>query len=100
MSLIPRLGGRLADKVDKVHSRHPLIIGQLNLARKVVQVSKQAAQDLTISRRHVGAHGVDDVFGEVGIEAAGWLGRCAVCVAVGRRHCESFGDVMWMMGRK
>lgn len=49
-----------------------------------MQVSDQAAQDLAISGRHVGTHGLDNMAGEVGIEAAGWCGRGAVCETVGR----------------
>lgn len=56
-----------------------------------MQVSDQAAEDLAISGRHVGTHGLDNMAGEVGIEAAGWCGRGAVCETVGDtvgRHGE------------
>lgn len=49
-----------------------------------MQVSDQAAEDLAISGRHVGTHGLDNMAGEVGIEAAGWCSRGAVCETVGR----------------
>lgn len=86
--LVARLGRALPDSIDKVHAGHPLVVGQLDLAGKVVQVADQAAQDLAVARRDVGAHGVEDVLGKGGVEARGLRLRaaiCAVCAVCG--HC-------------
>lgn len=70
MGLVSRLGRDLADGVDEVDARHPLIVGQLNLASKVVEVAKEAAEEDAVSGRHVGAHCVNNMLCEVGVEAA------------------------------
>ena len=89
MRLVARLCGNLPNGIDKVYAGHPLVIGQLDLARKVVQVTDQAAEDLAVAGRDVGAHGVEDVLGKVRVEAVvlrrGVLG--AVCVV-----CSHFGQ--------
>ncbi len=85
MRLVARLGRALADGIDKVHTGHPLVVGQLDLAGKIVQVAEEAAKDLTVARGDVGAHGVEDVLGKVGVEAGGlWLrgGMAAAVCAV------------------
>lgn len=93
MRLISCLGRSLANEIDKVHTGHPLIVGQLNLSRKIVNMSNQAAENLAISRRHIGAHSLEDMAGEVGVEPAARLSRVtigAVGVTVGS-HCERCG---------
>lgn len=99
MRLVARLGRDLADRVDKVHARHPLVGRQLDLARKVVQVPHQGAHDLAVARRHVGAHGVDDALREGRVEAAalavglGGSGTvCAVDAVGGHVVCGDDGD--------
>lgn len=85
--LVARLGRRLAHGVDKVHARHPLIVGQLDLASEVVQVAQQAGEQLAISRRDIGAHGVDDVLREHGVEAAALFASPWLAIRdCGRRH--------------
>jgi hypothetical protein len=97
MRLVPCLGRDLADGVDEVHARHPLVHRQLDFAGKVVQVPNQAAQHLPVPRRDVGADGLEDVVREVGVEAVRGLGCLsvgAVDSAIGaavqpvRGHCE------------
>lgn len=73
-----------------MHTGHPLIVGQLDITRKVMKVLNQASKDLTSSRRDVGSHGFDDVFGEVGVEAARLLSGRGAIGAIGLtvgRHC-------------
>lgn len=85
MSLVSRLVRNLTDRVDKVHSNHPLVVRELDFASKVVNVSDQTGEDLSGSGLHVGAHGLDDPAGEGGIEAAKAVAACVfVC-----GHCES-----------
>lgn len=73
----------LADSVDVVHANDPLLLSELNLTNVVVHVTNEGAEDLTVAGFCLGAHEVDDVLGEVGVE----LGLClagAVGVAIGR----------------
>lgn len=69
--LVTGRGRHLAHGVDEVHTGHPLVVGQLNLTRKVVQVAQQAGEDLAVPGRDVLSHGGDDMVGELGVEAAG-----------------------------
>lgn len=96
MRLVAGLGGHLADGVDKVDARHPLVIGQLDLTGEVVQMTKEAGEDLAVPGRNLVTHGVDDMLGEGGVEAAGgWDGAVEVRVAIDAvgtvcsvgRHC-------------
>lgn len=66
----------LADGVDELNTHHPLSRSQLDLTGKLMDVLDQSAQEETSALRHVGAHGVDDIGCEVGVE-----------LAVGR-HCN------------
>ena len=84
MRLIASLGRALAHSVDEVHTGHPLVVGELDLARKVVEVPEEAAEELAIARSDVGTHSVNDMLGELGVKAAGALGT----VGLGRGHCE------------
>lgn len=63
-------GGRgLADEVDELDAGHPLVDGELDLAGEVVEVADQRGHDDAEARVSLGAHGVDDSIGEVGVEA-------------------------------
>lgn len=70
----------LADGVDELDAEHPLGRGELDLAGKLVDVLDQGAEDDTSALRRLGAHGVDDIGREVGIELAGGRhgGGCGV----------------------
>jgi len=59
----------LTNGVDKVHTRHPLVRGELDFASKVVEMSDEAAENLTVSVVGFGANGLDDMVGEVGVES-------------------------------
>lgn len=85
MGLVPDVCGDLADRVDKVNTGHPLIGSQLDLTGEVVQVTEQAGQDLAVSGGDIGAHGVDDMLGEVRVETR--LGWRAIGT-VGSHFCE------------
>lgn len=86
MSLITSGCRGLANGIDKVYTSHPLIVGELDLAGKVMNVSDQSAEDLAVSGGHVRAHGVQAVLCEVRIEAA-----CARRVIGRGSHCDAFG---------
>lgn len=73
MALIADWGADLADGVDKLDTEHPLGGGQFHLTSKVVDVPDEGAQDDASALRGVLAHGIDDIVGEVGVEA--WVGR-------------------------
>jgi hypothetical protein len=68
----------LADGVDELDSEHPLGGGELDLASKVVDVLDQRAQDHARTLVGLGAHGIDHVGSEVGVEAR--IGRHFVCM--------------------
>jgi hypothetical protein len=69
MRLIPSVRGGLANGVHKSHTLKPLIVGQLNLADEVMEMSNQFAHDKSRSIWHIGSNGVDNSVGKVGIEA-------------------------------
>ncbi len=69
VALVADGGADLANGVDELDTHHPLGGGQLDLASKVVDVFDQRAQDHASAWVGVGAHGVDDIGGEVGVEA-------------------------------
>lgn len=71
MRLVSCLGRDLTDGVDKVDAGHPLVVGELDFTSKVVEVAKEAAEENAVSGRHVGAHCVDNMLCEVGVETAG-----------------------------
>lgn len=73
MALVPDGCADLADGVDEVHAQHPLVDGQLGLSRKVVDVLDERAEDESLAISGLGANGVDDMFGEVGVESIGGL---------------------------
>lgn len=73
----------LADSVDIVHANNPLLLSELDLTDVVVHVTNERAEDLTVAGFCLGAHEVDDVLGEVGVEFALCLAG-AVGLAVGR----------------
>jgi len=62
-------GGRagLADFVDELDAHHPLVVGKVDLAGKVVQVADEGGHDLPRARRGLGADGVNDALREVGV---------------------------------
>lgn len=68
----------LAHGVHELNTQHPLGRGQLDLTGKLMDVLDQSAQQETSAFRHLGAHGVDDIGSEVGVE-----------LAVGR-HCDEY----------
>lgn len=67
--LIASLGRYLSHGVDKMHTSHPLIVGEFYLSRKVVEMADQAAKDYAVARCDIGAHGVKDMLGEVWVKA-------------------------------
>jgi hypothetical protein len=72
----------LAERVDELDAGLPLIDGELDLAGEVVEVADQSAEDLAMARAGLGAHAVDHLVGEVGVEAVRRLvrGHCDGCV--------------------
>lgn len=74
MSFVPSSFGGLAHGVDKVDACHPLVHCQFHLAGEVVDVADEAGEDEAVAGGDVGAHCVEDVLGEVGVEAV-WLAR-------------------------
>lgn len=69
VALIANGGADLADRVDKLHTEHPLGGSELDLTRKLVDVLDQRAQDHASTVGGVGAHGIHHVGREVGVEA-------------------------------
>ena len=58
-----------ADLVDELDTGHPLIDGELDLAREVVDVLDQSTHNLTVTRSGLGTHAINDSLGEVGVES-------------------------------
>lgn len=65
----------------QLHALHPFVDGELILAGPVVQMLDGTANNLPCPCRRLGAGSVDDVLGEVGVEAVG--GLCGAVGAVG-----------------
>ena len=77
--LISRGGTDLAHRVHEADTGHPLIRSELNLAGKIVQVLEQGGENLPVAWRDIGAHGLADQAGEVGVElglGGGHFGGC------------------------
>lgn len=69
MGLVASLVGGLANGDHEVDARHPLIVGELCFACKVVDVTDQGPEQFAVPVRDVGAHGLDNILCEAGIEA-------------------------------
>lgn len=82
-SLVPVCLVSLTDSVDVVDADNPLLLSELNLTDVVVHVADERAEDLTVAGFCLGAHEVDDVLSEVGVEFGLSLAG-AVGVAIGR----------------
>jgi hypothetical protein len=67
LALVPDRVARLADRVQELHAQEPLIPREVDLARKLVNMSDQGTEDLSGPWRGVGAHGVDDHRRQVGV---------------------------------
>lgn len=64
-ALVAALRAHLPSAVDHVDAREPLVHGQVNLSRKIMNVLDQRRHDSAQSRGGVGAHRLDDMVGEV-----------------------------------
>lgn len=81
MSFVSNWGAGLSDRVDKLHSHHPLVDGQLNFAGEFVDVSDEGTKDFSASGISRGTNGIDDMAGEVGIKSLRHSGGfCGVLV--------------------
>lgn len=79
----------------QLHALHPFVDGELILAGPVVQMLYGTANNLPCPCRRLGPGSVDDVLGEVGVEAVGGLcgavgtvGSHGAVVAVVELECE------------
>lgn len=72
-----------AHGVDVLHAGVPLVDGELDLARKVVDVADEGAEDLAVAGGGFGAHCVDYAGREGWVEAGGGGGRRAAVGAGG-----------------
>lgn len=89
VGLVASRGRALSDGVDKVNTSHPLIVGELDLAGKVVEMAEEAAEDEAVAGGDVRAHGLNHMAGEVGVEAARGLGRALGLSLLGSgAHCD------------
>ena len=82
MGLVPGAGGGFANGVDKSYTLKPLVVGQLDLTNKVMEMSDQLAHNKSCPVWHRGSHGVDDSIGEVRVEA-----MPALVFEIGRLLC-------------
>jgi hypothetical protein len=60
----------LTDRVDVVDTEYPFVLLKLDLPAKVVQMPDQGAENFSVSGFCVGAHKVNDMLCEVGVEFA------------------------------
>jgi len=60
----------LTDGIDVVDTENPFILGELDLSAKVVQMPDQGGEDFSVSGFRLGAHKVDNMLCEVGVEFA------------------------------
>lgn len=89
LALISLVIAHLTRPIDQLDPLHPFVHGQLDLPGKVVQMSRQAGHDLLHPRGCLWSHGIDDMLGEVGIEARG---ARLFAVHVGGRAAHSWID--------
>jgi hypothetical protein len=66
--LIASGGADLPHRVQEVDACQPFFRSQIDLTRKRVDMSDHRRKDLLRTWSRVGAHGVDDMLGEVGIK--------------------------------
>jgi hypothetical protein len=77
----------LAERVDVVDTENPLLLCELDLSTKVVNMSDQGAENLSLSGICFGAHKVNDMLCEVWIEfAAVVFGSVSAVGATVRSH--------------
>lgn len=91
--LVPVLPVCLADGIDVVDAQNPLVLGELDLADEVVEVPDQRGEHFAVARLCLRGHQVDDILGEVGVEAGAAVGR----------HCDWYGVEMrvgYLRGRR
>lgn len=69
LSLIALIVAHLSGPVEHLYAGHPLVNGELLLARIVVHVADQAGHELSHAGRGLGAHRLDDPVSEGGVEA-------------------------------
>lgn len=69
LPLIALIIAHLAGPIEQLDTLHPLVDGELVLARKVVHMADQACHELAQTRRGVGTHRVDDIVRKVGVES-------------------------------
>ena len=92
MHLVPRLVGcevHVSDLVEEVHAHLPFFDGQVDLARKVVDMFEESREDLAGARRCTGSNCVDHGGSEFGVVAIGPCVRAARCVSVCGVHFVS-----------
>jgi len=74
LALIPLGVTDLANGVHKIDARHPLVHGEFHLTGEIMHMPDEGRQDHSLAFWALGANGVDDMLGEVGVESF--------------RHCE------------
>lgn len=95
MALIADGRADLADGIDEFDAQHPFGRREFDLARKVVDVFNQRAQDYASALGGLGPHRIDDIGSEVGVELA--LGRHgAMRVQVQRASCMLKWQFCWV----
>jgi hypothetical protein len=62
-------GADLANRVDKVNTKHPFVDSELNFSSKVVEMSDEGGENFSTAGVGFGSDCVDAVFGEVGVES-------------------------------
>jgi len=75
----------LAERVDVVDADNPFVLFELDIAAEIVHMLDQRREDFSVSRFRFGAHQVNDMLCEVGIEFAFcFVGSIGAAVAVSR----------------
>ena len=97
MTLVPSTGGDLTNRVDEPNAHHPLVCGELDFSCKVVNMPNKGSHYLPRSIRGLGTYSIDDILGELWVEArrrrgshdyvVGTKGFCPVKLLVGQKKC-------------
>lgn len=71
LALVALVVAHTSRPIKQLHASHPLVDGELVLASEVVDMLDETGHQLTEARVGVGAHRLDDIVGEIGVEAGG-----------------------------
>lgn len=72
MHLVSRLSTgviHVSNSIQEQHTGLPFWDGKLDLTGEVMEMLEKCREDFPVARSDIGAHCVDDILGEVGVES-------------------------------